>query len=92
MISAKAQFDLGDGAPATTVCSLSVTDTNSNTVELDSSAVTIPNSSTATMPFAGVTDLPSGGGLVTLDCVGALVDASNIKLSAIQVDTLTVVP
>jgi hypothetical protein len=93
VISAKVQLGVGDSSTATGSCALSVTDAN-GTVELDASAVTVPTSSVATMPLAGVTDVPLGGA-VTVNCtadVDNVIDATNVKLSAIQVDALTVLP
>jgi hypothetical protein len=87
LVSAKAQFDLGDGATTDVTCSLSVEDPN-GLVELDASAVTVPNSSKATIPLSGAVELSLAGGDLTLDCQGQGVQARNIKLSAIQVDEL----
>jgi hypothetical protein len=91
VISGKAQIDFfRDLSPSTATCTLSVTDIN-GTIELDASAATFSNPTTATLPFAATADLPLGGDL-TLDCVGDRMTASRIKLTAIQVDALTVLP
>jgi hypothetical protein len=91
VISAKVQFDfLRDLSPATAVCTLTVTDATSS-LEIDSSAVTLTSQTAATLPLAGSAKLPSGAD-VTLDCLAPNMVASNVKLSAVQVDTLSAVP
>jgi hypothetical protein len=92
VISAKVQLSVGDATTGTATCFLLAIDV-SGTVELDSSAATVPTSSVGTVPLAGVTSLASGGD-VSLGCSADTdtIDASNIKLSAIQVDALTVQP
>jgi hypothetical protein len=91
VISAKVQFDyLRDLPPANAVCTLTVTDSTSS-LEIDSSAVTIASQTVATIPLAAGATLSSGAD-VTLDCLAPNMVASNVKLSAVQVDTLSTVP
>ncbi len=63
---------------------------------LDQSAVSVPNVETgtigsSTIPLLSGLDLPLGGD-VSLSCLGTDIEASNIKLTAIQVGTLTIQP
>jgi len=51
----------------------------------------MPTPGTDTIPLQLAADLPSGGGAV-LTCQGNFVQASRVKITAIQVDTLLFEP
>jgi hypothetical protein len=86
ILMAKAQFNLDSDLATTEVtCTLGAGDLT------ERSAVSLPTPGTATIPFMVPADLPSGGGAV-LNCIGANVFASNVKLTAIQVESLFLQP
>jgi len=89
-ISAKAQFDLTADAPSTSVsCTLTLLDATSAVVlPGDASKASLAVGGIATLPFSTVGDLPPDWSAV-LHCVGDNVSASNVKLTAIQVGSLT---
>jgi hypothetical protein len=93
VVTGKAQFDLNaDLAGVTATCTLEVSDAANLTGPFtDGSAVALTSPGTATLPLSAVADLPSGGAAV-LNCVGDRVQASNVKLTAIQVGSLSVTP
>jgi hypothetical protein len=86
IVMAKAQFDHDQDLPESTVeCTLDVGGVP------ESSAVRLSSPGTATLPFLAPADLTGVGGAI-LSCIGDDVRASNVKLTAIQVDTLVPVP
>jgi hypothetical protein len=96
LISAKAQFDGSRGTDTVLVkCSLNITDfTSAFLRSADSSAVTLPVQSFATIPLAGAQHLDDGDNVV-LHCMtepseSGLTFAEFVKLSAIQVGSLTI--
>jgi hypothetical protein len=59
----------------------------------DESAVQLPSGGgVATLPLSGVADLSAAGGQAVLNCQGNLVFARRVKLTAIQVESLSPLP
>ena len=56
--------------------------------ESDASEVSLADSSTATLPLLLAGGAPVGGETATLSCSGAQLIARNIKLTAVQVNSL----
>jgi len=89
---AKAQFNLQSESPTSVSCTLTLSDAaDQGGPFIDRSAASLPGAGTTTLPFSAVGDLPSGGTAV-LNCGGNDVVATNVKLTAIQVGSLTIMP
>ncbi len=85
VITAKAQFDLPDDKSAARVdCELDV----GTGTPADQASVLLNPGDTDILVLTAPVEVTSGG--VVLNCSGAAVTASRVKLTAIQVDTLTV--
>jgi hypothetical protein len=86
IVMAKAQLDLDSDLTETNVlCTLAAGNVD------ESSSVRLPTPGSATLPLLVPADLP-GGGAVVLTCGGDRVRASNVKITAIQVNSLFVTP
>jgi hypothetical protein len=86
VVMAKARFDMPDDKGEQTVdCTLAVGTT------VENSAVRITGRGTATLPFLAPVELVGGGNAV-LSCEGPYVSASNVKMTALQVDKLFGLP
>jgi hypothetical protein len=86
VVMAKAQFDLTSESGPTVECTLTV-----GGVAVDQSAVSLVGPAVATLPLSGVADLSAAplGGDAFLSCQADSVFASRVKLTAIQVDSIT---
>ena len=92
VVSAKARFNAHSESPSFTFCTLTVSDAaNEGGPFTDDSAALISSPESTTLPFLAVADLPSGGAAV-LFCEGDQVFATSVKITAIQVGSLTVMP
>lgn len=84
VVVAKAQFDHADDQPDTTVeCRLVV-----GGVVVDESAARLPSAGISTLPLSAAVDLATDGSAI-LNCQGDRVSASRVKLTAIQVDSVS---
>jgi hypothetical protein len=94
VVRAKVVLDLPLDSPATAVhCTLTLSDAaNLSGPFLDMSVVSMSsdngNEGFATLPLLVAGEIPSGGTAV-LNCVGDNVVASNVKITAVQAETLT---
>jgi len=87
VVTAKLQLDVGDVSPGTTVtCDLEAgMDTDESAVLFDNPN----NTGVATLPLMVAAEVPMGGGAAILACSGPpMMIVRNIKLVAIQIDTL----
>jgi hypothetical protein len=93
VVTAKVQIDgqgLGEvGPPWTAYCRLDVRGDALGTT--DFSEVQLATPSKTTVPLLTAADVSAGGGEVILNCAGDGLSASNVKLTAIQVQPLDVV-
>jgi hypothetical protein len=89
--TAKARFDAHSESPLVVSCALTLSDANNQGGPFVDRSSTSSFAAITTLPLLAVADLPSGGTAV-LSCGGNNVSASNVKLTAIQVGSLTLMP
>jgi hypothetical protein len=92
VVTAKAQFDLLAETDSFVFCTLTLSDgANQTGPFVDTSAASLNPPIRTTLPFSVAGDIPSGGTAV-LNCDGNSAAARSVKITAIQVGSLTVMP